>query len=1618
MTKRYHNLNEAFESASRTDKGIVFVEKNKDRRVPYHQLYEQANSILYQLQQKGMRAGDLLLFQIEEPHPFLVFFWACLQGGIIPVPITVGTTAEHRSKVTRIWELSGRPYLIASPELRKSFEEQNEQGELGRPAAEFTELLWDTDSFGHDYSNKAAVYSAEADDIAFIQYSSGSTGDPKGVILTHRNLLTNIDAILTCSNAVPSDRSLSWMPLTHDMGLIGFHLAPLAGSMDQWIMQPRLFLMRPHLWLSKADEYRVTQISSPNFGYKHVLNHLKPEEDYKWDLSSIKFIFNGAEPISVQLANEFLTRMERYGLPRNAMFPVYGMAEASLAVTFPPIEEELQAVHIERKSIGVGAEVAYGQADGATSVAFVDVGYPVSDCEVRICDDTDAPLADHYIGNIQIKGNNVTRGYYRNEEATKRLISNDGWLQTGDIGFMREGRLVITGRKKDIIFVNGRNYFPHDLEQSAEEVEGVELGKIAICGVASDELGTDEIVVFLQYRGKDEAFASIAWELRRHLSRSTGVTAACVIPIKQIPKTTSGKPQRYKLAEQYTRGDFQEGIEKYRGMMNSRMDSSYEGPHNEVERKLSSLWSSVMGNAAGITDSFHDHGGDSLKAAMLIAHIHKHFQVEIPVKHFYENATIRSIAHYIRHSDATPYVSIESAEAAAHDPVSPAQRRMYLQEQFIGTGTAYNMPFALKLEGAVDADRLERCLRQIVSRNEALRTSFAMIEGNVRQIIHPSADVPLERLTTDDRNLTELLRRLIRPFDLHNLPLVRSTLISVHYRVPYHILLLDIHHICSDGISVNLLLNELFQLYQGIELPRPSLQYRDYAVWLDNAPRHEEKRRLAEYWSERLHSDLPTLDLPTDLKRPERRTFDGDTIRLPIPEPLSIRVLNRIQEEKVSAYAFLMSVYSLLLHKYARQDDLIVGALAAGRNHADLMSVMGAFIDYIPVRFRIDSDSSWSDYIRNTHQAIVEDFEHQQMPFEDIVSLTNYTTSRSRNPLFDTMVILHNQLDVATTVALREMSVTNYPLPGGTAKLDIKLDIFMHGLSEWEFVWEYNTNLFHRTTIERFAAHFVRLLEQVIERPNTKLIDLMLLTPEEQQRQSMECNPAAVPFSEHRLVHQWVEEQAEERADKIAVAFDRTELSYGQLNARANQLARLLRERGVKPDNIVPISVDRSPAMIVGILAILKAGGAYLPIAPETPAERIRYVLEDSGAKWLLVKDDRFDAIPFDGELIRLDDENIYAGDSANLATVTEPYHLAYVIYTSGSTGNPKGVMIEHRSVINRLEWMQKAYPLNERDVILQKTAFTFDVSVWELFWWAQSGSSVHFLVPGGEKDPETIVKAIERNGVTTMHFVPSMLHLFLSYIEDNPGRIEALQSLRYVFASGEALPLRHVERFNVLLHERYGTKLINLYGPTEATVDVSYFDCSAGEALSSVPIGKPIDNTQLYVVDSRNRLLPHGIPGELCIGGVGLARGYLNRQELTAEKFVPNPLQQGARMYRTGDLAKLRSDGNIEYLGRLDHQVKVRGYRMELGEIEHHLLQHDAIQEAVVIAKTEEDGNTELYAYLVGLQQLNAADIRSFLHKRLPEYMVPAHFARIDRMPLSSSGKADRKALAGDKRK
>ena len=938
--------------------------------------------------------------------------------------------------------------------------------------------------------------------------------------------------------------------------------------------------------------------------------------------------------------------------------------------------------------------------------------------------------------------------------------------------------------------------------------------------------------------------------------------------------------------------------------------------------------------------------------------------------------------------------------------VSSAQKRLFILNQMEGVGTSYNIPSIFIIEGSLDRQRFERSFEELSARHEALRTSFEIIDGEPMQKIHKRIDFKIDCIEAQEKDIADIVKGFVKPFDLKSAPLFRVGLVKLSE--DKHVMLFDIHHIIADGISMEIILKEFACLYEGEKLPEVAIQYKDFSVWQNALIQTEEVKRQEEYWLKRFEGEIPVLNLPTDYSRPINQSYEGEKLRFEINNDLSSRLRKLASETGASIYMVLLSIYYTLLWRLSGQEDIVVGSPTAGRNHAELDNMIGLFVNTLALRNYPKGSKTFKEFLAEVKENTLTALENQEYQFEKLIENLYISRDLSRNPLFDTMFVLQNK-DIPE-IGVGNLKFSPYSHENRVSKFDLTFEIVEKECGI-EYRIEYCTKLLKEATIVRLGEYFINILKEVIENPGIRLGDIEIMHENEKTHILKDFNNTKSTYPKDRMVYQLFEEQVRKDSEKLAVIFEDRKLTYSELNIKSNQLARMLREKGVKRDNIVAIMVERSPEMSIGIMGILKAGAAYLPISPEYPSDRIDYMLEDSEASLLLTVRRFADKINFGGEIIYIEEDEIYSGDDSNLESVNEPTDLAYVIYTSGSTGRPKGVMIEHYSLVNRLNWMQKAYPIGPDDIILQKTPFTFDVSVWELIWWAIQGATVCFLKPGGEKDPEEIVQSINKNKVTTMHFVPSMLTTFLNYVEEKVCE-EMLGSLRQVFASGEALSLQQVNRFNRLLNEKVGIKLINLYGPTEATVDVSYFDCSQNGEIDSVPIGKPIDNIQLYILNSHNMLQPINVPGELHIAGDGLARGYINRMELTNEKFVTNPYMQGSKMYKTGDLAKWREDGNIEYLGRIDNQVKIRGFRIELGEIESELLKHEDVKDAVVSVWEDNEANKYICSYYVSNVELAVATLREHLLNYLPEYMIPSYFVRLEKIPLSSNGKIDRKAL------
>ncbi|WP_233476482.1 non-ribosomal peptide synthetase/type I polyketide synthase [Paenibacillus sonchi] len=1009
----------------------------------------------------------------------------------------------------------------------------------------------------------------------------------------------------------------------------------------------------------------------------------------------------------------------------------------------------------------------------------------------------------------------------------------------------------------------------------------------------------------------------------------------------------------------------------------------------------------IGGTTIGEDDDLFERGFDSLKVISFISKVTDAFRVQLTMHEVFQNPTIRELLPVIQRQAPGQAVAIPKAPEAACYPVSSQQKRLYALQQFDEDSTAYNIPGAFVLHGKLDRERVQAACDGLIRRHEALRTSFELSGQALVQKIDPHAALAIAYSDLPGAGVEETLQGFVQPFRLEQAPLIRIRLVRVENEC--HVLQIDMHHIISDGLSIELLIRDFLAYYEGRALEEPRIQYKDYAVWQQNRESAFWQEERA-FWLEQYKDGYELLNLPTDFRRPPIKQFAGALRPFAWTEEISGSLQAFCQTHQITPYMLLLSCFTILLAKYSGQQEVLVGTPVGGRLGVDTEDTVGAFVNTLALRSRPDGTKVVLDYLQEVREYCLHAFDHQGYPFEELVQDIEKERDVSRNPLFDTM-FAWEQRD-RSQLHISGLQVQRYDFHSGIAKFDLMLQAWEEQ-GEMGFSIEYATALFKDSTIQRMGGHYQQIVRQVLQSPGRTIRELSLLGAEEAEQVQYGFNQTEAGYDLSQSIITLIEQQAEKRGGETAVVWEGQRLTYRELNERANQVARLLRDQGCQRDEIIGILAERSPAMIIGLLGIEKAGCAYLPLDPDYPAERIGYLIADSGLKTVLTQTAfASQATALGVTAVDVEEEAIYAGyERDNVALDILPHHLAYVLYTSGSTGKPKGVLLTHGGLVNRLRWMAEAYGMDEREVVLQKTTYTFDVSVWELFLPLMTGGVLCLAKPGGEKDPDYLVQLIRSQGITTLHFVPSMLSGFVHALPENAS----LGQLKRCICSGEELTLEVKERF---FRRGEGVELHNLYGPTEATIDVSSYEVHPADPL--IPIGKPVANTCLYIVSEEGGLVPVGIPGELCIGGVQLAKGYLNRPELTAEKFRTLPGLPEERLYFTGDLARWREDGNIEYLGRKDTQIKLRGYRIELGEIESAIQKYDSrIETAVVVSQGAQAETKVLCAYFTARERIETEALREYLRRELPSYMVPVFYAQLDALPHTSSGKADRKALA-----
>jgi amino acid adenylation domain-containing protein len=1416
---------------------------------------------------------------------------------------------------------------------------------------------------------------AQPDDVAIILQTSGTTSRPKRVPLTHANICTRAHNKGMAHNLGASDRCLNFMPLWYGHGLIHTLLVSLMAG-TSIVCTPGFDATKFFAWMA---EFRPTWYTAVPSIHEVILAHA-PRHREVIARCPLRFVRSATASLPSQVISE-LERVfnapvtENYGLTETAVIACNGL---------PPFVRKAGSV-----GVSMGLEVAI-MGEGGTL------------------------LPRGATGEIVVRGPTVMQAYDNDPIANSSAFTHD-WFRTGDEGFLdTDGYLFITGRLKEVINRGGEKIAPWEVEEVLMAHPAV--AQAVTFAVPHNRLGED-IAAAVVLRQPQTATAD---ELRKF---TVARLAAFKVPnqvliVDDIPKGPGGKLQRIGLAEKL-------------GLMTStrirpERNAGFTAPRTPLEEVLAGLWTQVLDlDGVGVHDNFFQFGGDSILATQLISRVREATHAALSFRRFFETPTVAGIARAVEAAgqaasglSAPPLQPVPRASAL---PLSYAQERLWFIDQLGTSAHAYHLLKAIHLRGPLQVTALAQSLQEIVRRHEVLRTIFVRVVGRPLQVSVPTTLPPLS--IVELRELPEgeweaqvhrLAREEVqRPFDLEHGPLVRAKLLRRD--AEEHVLILTMHHIVSDGWSQGVFWRELAALYEAFAvgepspLPALSVQYADFAHWQRLWLQSEVLDAQLTYWKRQL-AGMSTLQLPTDHPRPAIQTFRGARHSLTLSKTLTQALKALSRQYGVTLFMTLLAGFQTLLHRYTGQDDIAVGSLIANRNRAEIEDLIGFFVNTLVLRTSLAGDPSFQELLEQVQEVSLGAYSYQDLPFEKLLEELLPQRDLSHNPLFQVLFAFQNA--PRPDPELMGLTLNALEVDPGTSKFDLTLDLAEapHGLSGW---FEYSTDLFDAATIGRMARHFQTLLEGIVANPAQRLSRLPLLTADEQHRLLVEWNDTTAEYPRGLCLPELFAAQVERTPDAIAMIYEDQLLTYRQLNQSANRLAHYLTMLGVGPGVLVGVCLARSFDLIVTLLGILKAGGVYLPLAPTFPKERLAFMLADAQMPILLTHtqfvglfvDQRTRVVCLDAERELL----------AHQSTENPLHHvtgeeLACVMYTSGSTGQPKSVAMPHRQVLNRLAWMWNVYPFEAGEIACQKTALNFVDSIWEWLGPLLQGVATVVIPDHVLQDPAAFIRALAEQQITRLWVVPSLLRVMLDGFPDLQQR---LPKLKFWVSSGEAIPWELYQQFqNCMPH----SVLYNLYGLSEVWDVSCYGPDPRHNALPRVPIGRPINNIQTYILDTHLQPVPIGVPGTLYAAGAGLAQGYANRPELTAERFIPHPFsdEPGARLYKTGDLARYLPDGSLEYLGRIDHQVKIRGFRIELGEVEAVLRQHPAVRETVVTAREDVPGETRLIAYMAPAHGYapTVTELCSFLKKMLPDPMVPATFVWLDALPLTPSGKIDRRAL------
>nr|WP_275900411.1 non-ribosomal peptide synthetase [Pyxidicoccus trucidator] len=1550
---REKSLAELFEAQVVKTPDAVAVEYEGER-LTYAELNGRANQLAHHLRAMGVGPEVRVGLCVERSLELVVSVLGILKAGGVYVPLDASYPLERLAWMQRE---AGVTVLVAQEHLSRAVR-LSEDGPVVHIDTDWQALI-------SRQPESNLVPTVGGANLAYVMFTSGSTGRPKGVGAPQR-AVTRLVLGAEYAHFGPEEVWLQLAPISFDASTFEIWGALLHGA--KLVVYPAGPVSLEELGRA-LGEYGITSLWATTALFEQMQQR-QPEA-----MARVRQVLAGGEVMNVARAWERLeaggTFVHAYGPTENTTFSTCHRMEAP---------EEL------------GTTVSIGRAiENSTTY--------VLDGELR-------PVPVGVPGELYVGGEGLARGYVGRPELTaERFVPNpfgDGerLYRTGDVVRWRgNGTLDFVGRRDGQVKVRGFRVEVGEVEAALSTHAGVDAAVVVTRGEGAE--GKRLVAYVTAKEGASLEAASLRAHLKQRLPEY--MVPSVYVVLDTLPLTPAGKVDRKALPEPEAQASNPE---------------SYEAPRTQVEQVLAGLWSEVLRHdRVSVHDDFFALGGHSLLATQLVSRIRASFQVELPLRELFESPTIAQLAQRIArarvHTAGTHAPPLTRAARDSALPLSFAQQRLWFLEQLAPGNTVYNVPSAVRLTGSLDVSALQRAFDDLVRRHESLRTVFQVVNGEPVQVITTRGPDPLH--TVDLSSLpetvrdTEARRRALdesqRPFNLEQGPLLRTTVLKLSAQE--HVLVLVMHHIISDGWSMGLLVHEIAQLYSAFSQGRPSplpelpLQYADYAVWQREWLRGEALDVQLGYWKQQLAGAPRLLELPTDLPRPAVQSLEGGIAPFSLGRPLTEAVKNLGQREGVTPFMVVLAAFQAVLARYSGQDDVCVGSPIAGRTRAETEGLIGFFVNTLVLRTRLDGNPSFRELLARVREVTLGAYAHQDVPFEKLVEELRPERSLSHSPLFQVMLTL-DSTPRAVGQHLPDLMLQSVELEHRVARFDLTLGL-VDGEDGLSGGLEYSTALFEPATVERLLGHLKAMLEGALSRPEQSVFTVPLLPAAEQQRLLVEWNDTGSTSPVDACIHTLFEQQVAATPDAVAVLAGDVALTYGELDLRANRMAHHLRGLGVGPEVRVGLCVERTAELVVAVLGILKAGGAYVPLDPAYPRQRLAFMLEDSKPRVLVGHRQLLDSLPLvDAARVVIDDVPLLEAECAAApASDVAPGHLAYVLFTSGSTGRPKGVALEHRSTVAFLRWTARTFPAEALAGVLASTSLNFDLSVFELFAPLTRGGAV--IMAGNALDLPSLPAA---GRVTLINTVPSAMAELV--------RAKALPaSVRTVNLAGEPLANALVQA----IHQAAPgvERVLNLYGPTEDTT-YSTWALAPRDARREPTLGGPLDGTRAYVLDAFGQPVPTGVAGELYLGGAGLARGYVDRPELTAERFVPDPFSQepGARLYRTGDRVRWLAEGALQYLGRIDQQVKVRGFRIELGEVEAVLRQQPEVRDAVVLAREDGAGDRRLVAWLVARPGAtpDKTELRRFVKERLPDFMVPSTFVLLDELPLTPNGKVDRQAL------